>query len=151
MPQSLANVTLHVIFSTKSRQPFLVDPQLRDKLAGYMVGTLKNIGCPSIITGVVQDHVHVLCNLSRTMTVAKLVEELKTFSSAWVKREVPELSEFYWQNGYGAFSVSQSNIPVVRRYIANQEEHHRVRTFQDEYRLFLKRHGIEFDERYVWD
>ena len=123
MPLSLANVTLHIIFSTKHRQPFLVDPKLRDELAGYLVGTLKNIGCPSIVTGVVKDHIHVLCNLSRTITIANLVEELKTSSSAWVKETAPKLSDFYWQSGYGAFSVSQSNIEEVRRYIANQEEY----------------------------
>lgn len=151
MPQSHANVLLHIVFSTKHRKPFLRNESARDVMTGYLVGTLRNLKCPSLITGVVEDHVHILCNLSRTITIAKLVEEIKTSSSARIKEEGPKLRDFHWQNGYGAFSVSQSNVDEVRRYISNQEEHHRVKTFQEEYRLFLKRHGIEFDERYVWD
>lgn len=151
MPQSLSNVLLHVVFSTKHRQPFLRDPKVRDVMTGYLVGTLRNIQCPSLIVGVVEDHVHILCNLHRTVTMAKLVEEVKTSSSARIKEEGTSLRDFHWQNGYGAFSVSQSNVEAVKEYIANQEEHHRKRTFQEEYRLMLQRHGIEWDERYVWD
>lgn len=120
-------------------------------MVGYLVGTLRNLNCPSVILGVVEDHVHILCNLSRTITVAHLVEQVKTSSSARIKEEGPGLQGFHWQNGYGVFSVSQSNVGEVKRYIAKQEEHHRTRTFQEEFRLFLKRHRIEFDERYVWD
>ena len=151
MPQSLANVLLHVVFSTKHRQPFLRDADVRGVMTGYLVGTLRNIQCPSLIVGVVEDHIHILCNMHRTVTIAKLVEEVKTSSSARIKEEGPKLKDFHWQNGYGAFSVSQSNVEQVREYIANQEEHHRKRTFQEEFRLMLKRHGIEWDERYVWD
>ncbi len=151
MPQSLANVLIHAIFSTKHRQPFLKKTQDRDAMTGYLVGTLQNIKCPSLIVGVVSDHVHILCNLSRTLSIAQLIEEIKTSSSAWIKNQGPHLEEFHWQNGYGAFSVSQSNAPEVKRYIENQEEHHRTRTFQEEFRLFLERHGIAYDERYVWD
>ena len=120
-------------------------------MTGYMIGALKNIGCPSIIVGVVADHVHILCNLSRTTTIAELVQELKTSSSARIKKEGAALHDFHWQNGYGAFSVSQSNIEAVSTYIAHQEEHHRKVTFQEEYRRFLERHGLEWDEKYVWD
>ena len=151
MPQSLANVLLHVVFSTKNRIPFLNTPELRGIMTGYMVGTLQNINCPSLIVGVVEDHVHILCNLSRTITISKLIEELKTGSSARIKAEGSRVQEFYWQNGYGAFFVSQSNVEVVKTYIANQEEHHRKLTFQEEYRRFLERHGLVWDERYVWD
>jgi REP element-mobilizing transposase RayT len=151
MPQSLANVLLHVVFSTKHRQPFLRELRTREFLTAYLVGTLRNLDCPSLIIGVVEDHVHILCNLHRTVTIAKLVEEIKTSSSLRLKDEHKSLKDFQWQNGYGAFSVSQSNVPAVRRYIATQEEHHRRRSFQDELRLLLRRHGIEFDERYVWD
>jgi REP element-mobilizing transposase RayT len=151
MPQSLANVLLHVIFSTKNRRPFLRAPHVRDVMAGYLAGTLKNLKCSSITLGVVEDHVHILCNLSRTITIAQLVEQVKKSSSARIKEEGPAWSDFHWQNGYGAFSVSQSNVAEVRRYIENQEERHRTHTFQEELRLFLKRHGLEFDERYVWD
>ena len=151
MPQSLANVLLHIVFSTKHRQPFLRNRQARDVMTGYVIGTLRNLQCPSLAVGVVEDHIHILCNLHRTITIAKLVEEVKTSSSARIKEEGPELVNFHWQNGYGAFSVSQSNVDEVRRYVLNQEEHHRRRTFQEEFRLLLACHQIEFDERYVWD
>lgn len=149
MPQSLANVLLHVVFSTKNRKPFLKNADLREELNAYMVGTLVKIGCPSLITRCVEDHLHCLCQMSRTISIAKLIEEMKTESSVWVKSQGVE--DFYWQGGYGAFSVSQSNAPQVKVYIANQEERHRRVSFQDEFRALLQRHGIEFDERYVWD
>jgi REP element-mobilizing transposase RayT len=149
--QSLANVLLHIIFSTKNRAPLLKSKDLREQLEGYMVGTLKNIECPSIITRTVEDHLHCLCQLSRKISIARLIEEMKTESSKWLKRQSPSLQDFYWQAGYGAFSVSQSNRDQVKIYIANQEEHHRKVTFQDELRALLRRHNIEFDERYVWD
>lgn len=107
--------------------------------------------CPSLIVGTVDDHAHILCSLHRTTTIAQLVEEVKTSSSSRIKEEASALKGFHWQNGYGAFSVSPSNIEQVKTYIAGQEEHHRKRTFQEEYRLMLERHGIEYDERYVWD
>jgi REP element-mobilizing transposase RayT len=151
MPQSLANVLLHVVFSTKHRQPWLKSEKSRDVMTGYLVGTLRNIDCPSLTVGVVDNHVHILCNLSRTITIAKLVQEIKTSSSARIKEEHPALKDFAWQNGYGAFSVSQSMKDTVKHYIATQEEHHRVRTFQEEFRELLARHAIPFDERYVWD
>jgi len=151
MPQSLANVLIHLVFSTKNRHPFLRRRELRDVMTGYLIGTLENLKCPSLQVGVVEDHAHILCQLHRTMAVAKLVEELKTSSSVRIKEEGAGLRDFHWQNGYGVFSVSQSNAPQVKQYVANQEEHHRQMTFQDEYRAMLERHGIEFDERYVWD
>jgi REP element-mobilizing transposase RayT len=112
---------------------------------------MRNLKCPSIITGVVEDHVHILCNLHRTISIAQLVEEIKTGSSKRIKEEGPNLRDFHWQNGYGAFSVSQSSVEQVKGYIANQEEHHRKTTFQEELRLMFERHGIEYDERFVWD
>jgi REP element-mobilizing transposase RayT len=151
MSQSLANVLIHVTYSTKHRKPFLRNPHVRDVMTGYLVGTLRNMKCPSLIVGVVEDHVHILCNLHRTVTIAKLVEEVKRSSSARIKQEGTSLNNFHWQNGYGVFSVSQSNAEQVKSYIANQDEHHRKRTFQEELRLLLDRHGIEYDERYVWD
>ncbi len=151
MPQSLSNVLLHVIFSTKNREPFLKTKELRQELHAYLVGTLRNIECPALIVGGVADHVHVLCRLSRTKTVASLIEEMKTESSKWVKRHKVGESPFYWQSGYAAFSVSASNAARVKHYIDEQESHHRVKTFQDELRAFLRRHQVEFDERYVWD
>ena len=151
MPQSLSNVLVHIVFSTKHRKPWLRNEAARNVMTGYLIGTLQNIQCPSLIVEVVEDHVHILCNLQRTMSIARLVEEIKTSSSARIKEEGPALRDFHWQNGYGAFSVSQSNVQQVYDYIANQQEHHRMRTFQEEYRLLLERHQISFDERYVWD
>jgi len=151
MPQSLSNILIHLVFSTKNREPYLRTPELRGIMTGYMVGILQNIKCPSLIVGAVEDHVHILCSLHRTVTVARLVEELKTSSSVRIKEEGPALRDFHWQNGYGVFSVSPSNVEPVKAYIANQEEHHRKRTYQEEFRLMLERHGIEYDERYVWD
>jgi REP element-mobilizing transposase RayT len=151
MPQSLADVVIHIVFSTKTRVPFLKLTVLRERLDAYIVGTLMNLDCPSIITRSVEDHIHILCHLSRTISIGQLIKEIKTSSSAWVKQQDPHLDDFYWQAGYGAFSVSRSNVEQVKQYIANQEEHHRTRTFQEEFRLLLQRHGIEYDERYVWD
>jgi REP element-mobilizing transposase RayT len=151
VPQSLSNVLLHVIYSTKNRGPFLRDARLRGELDGYLVGTLQNIECASLSVKSVADHVHVLCRLSRTVTIAKLLETLKSESSKWIKRHECGTPAFQWQTGYAAFSVSASNAGRVKRYIENQDEHHRVRSFQDELRAFLRRHQVEFDERYVWD
>jgi REP element-mobilizing transposase RayT len=151
MPHSLANVLLHIVFSTKNRAPFLQSPKIREEMEAYMVGTLVAIECPSLIVRTVEDHLHCLCELSRTKSIAKLVEELKVESSSWAKKQDSALRDFHWQAGYGAFSVSQSNAADVKTYIANQEQHHRKITYQDELRLLLTRHEIEFDERYVWD
>jgi putative transposase len=151
VPQSLSNVLIHVVFSTKDRQPYLRTPDLRGTMTGYVIGILRNIKCPSLIVGAVEDHMHILCGLHRTVTIANVVEEVKTASSARIKEEGPNVRDFHWQNGYGAFSVSPSNVEQVKAYIAAQEEHHRKRTFQEEFRLILERHGIECDERYVWE
>lgn len=151
MPQSLADVLLHIVFSTKNRVPFLKSTKLREQLNAYIVGTLENLDCPSIITRSVEDHIHILCHLSRTMSIADLIKEIKTSSSVWLKDQGRDLADFHWQAGYGAFSVSRSNVEQVKHYIANQEEHHRTRTVQEEFRLLFDRHGIKFDERYVWD
>ena len=129
MPQSLANVLLHIVFSTKDRRPFLQSEKVRGELNAYLVGTLQNIGCPSLIVRTVDDHVHCLCQLSRTKTIADLVQEMKVESSSWAKKQGPALRDFSWQSGYGAFSVSQSNVEQVKAYIANQEEHHRRMSF----------------------
>ncbi len=150
MAQSLARVVLHITFSTKERRSFLRSSELRGALDGYVVGTLENLKCPSIITRSVEDHIHILCNLARTITIAKLLQEVKASSSEWVKKE-QGVQAFYWQNGYGAFSVSESNVKRVTQYIANQEHHHQKMSFQDEFRLLLKRHSIPYDEQYVWD
>lgn len=150
MPQSLARLYVHLIFSTKHRQPLLRD-RLRDSLHAYMATVIRNIDCPATLINSVEDHVHVLFELARTVALSKAVEEVKKTSSKWIKTQDDDLASFAWQGGYGAFAVSESNCPTVRDYIANQREHHRTRTFQEEFRMFLERHGVEFDERYVWD
>ena len=151
MPQSLARVVLHVTFSTKNRAPFLKGADLRKRLHAYMAGVLQKIGCDPILIGGVEDHVHLLCNLSRTVTIAELVEEAKKAPSRWMKDQGPQYQDFFWQSGYGAFSVSESIVEQVRAYIATQEEHHQKVSFQDEFRALCRKHGLEIDPRYVWD
>ena len=150
MAQSLSRILVHLIFSTKNREPFLV-PEIRTELHSYLAGVLREEECPALQVGGVADHVHLLFGLSRTRTVAQVVEQVKTSSSKWIKPRGQAFAGFHWQAGYGAFSVSQSNAAAVAQYIRSQEEHHRTQTFQDEYRALLHRHGIEFDERCLWD
>src|SRR5437868_2804967 len=145
MPQSLARNLIHLIFSTKNRAP-LLRADVRPDLHGYMAGIFKHWDSPAIIIGSVEDHIHILFNLSKNHALSKVVEEVKRGSSKWIKTQGPEFAEFYWQNGYGAFSVSPSQLDVVSQYIANQEEHHRTVGFQNEFREFCRRHGVEFDE-----
>ena len=151
MPQSLAKILVHTVFSTKDRRPFLRGKSLRDELHRYMGGILTNHDCQPISIGGVEDHVHILSMLSRTCEAAEMVKEVKRSSSLWLKTKNPDLSDFAWQNGYGIFSIGQSQVETVQDYIAGQEEHHRKVSFQDELREFLRRYEIEFDERYVWD
>jgi REP element-mobilizing transposase RayT len=151
MSQSLTQIYLHIVFSTKHRAPFLKDRELRSRLHAYLVGACKNLGCPSLQVGGVEDHVHILCRLSKNITVANLLQELKRESSKWLKTQARDLEDFYWQNGYGAFSVSASQVDAVKEYIETQEEHHRTMSFQDEFRRLCHKHGVEIDERYVWD
>jgi putative transposase len=150
MPQSLARLHIHLIFSTKNRERLISD-DVRDSLHAYMATVLQNMGCPPVLINSVEDHVHILFDLARTVPVSATVEEVKKASSKWIKTQGAPFASFAWQAGYGAFAVSESNVPAVRDYIAGQREHHRKKTFQDEYRAFLVRHGIDFDERYVWD
>ena len=151
MSQSLAKILVHLVFSTKERRPFLRDLQLRDELHRYLGGIILNLDCQPIIVGGVEDHVHSLFALARTSALSEIVKEIKRGSSLWIKTKSKGLSDFAWQNGYGAFSIGSSQIEAVRRYIKNQEEHHRTASFQDEFRTLLRRYRIEFDERYVWD
>jgi REP element-mobilizing transposase RayT len=151
VPQSLAQIYLHVVFSTKGRKPFLTDAALRGRTHAYLAGICKNLDCPAVIVGGVEDHVHILCRFGRTIEVATLLRELKRDSSKWIKVEEPRLDEFQWQSGYGAFSISPSHVAALKDYILKQEDHHRQESFQDEFRRLCKKYGIEIDERYVWD
>ncbi len=150
MPQSLSTVLVHLVFSTKKREP-RIRAAVESELHAYVATVLKNDGCPPRAVGGMADHIHVLFFLSRVKTIAEIVEKLKTSTSIWIKTKGPEFHEFHWQTGYGAFSVSPSQASEVIEYIQNQRQHHRGRMFQDEYRALLARHGILYDEKYVWD
>ena len=116
-----------------------------------MAGTLQSLECEPILLNGVEDHIHVLCNLSRNLAVAKVVEELKKSSSKWIKTQGSEYKDFHWQTGYGVFSVSQSNVEAVREYVGSQEEHHLKVSFQDEFRSLCRKHGVCLDERFAWE
>ena len=151
MAQSLSRLWTHLIFSTKERFPFLRDKTIRGDMHAYLATVLRSHDCETLIINGCSDHVHALFALSRKYAISTIVKEVKRTSSAWVKEIAPPLGKFHWQNGYGAFSVSQSHVGRVCRYIENQERHHQRTTFQDEYREFLRKYQIKFDERYVWD
>ncbi len=150
MPQSLANVLIHIVFSTKDRAP-LIQPGIEEELIRYLASVCRACGSPAHKIGGTEDHVHIACSLSRTITVSKLLEEVKKSSSKWIKTKGTRYSHFSWQAGYGAFSIGQSQLGALKHYIKAQKEHHRRRTFQEEFREFLKKYRIEYDERYVWD
>ena len=151
MPQSLAKILVHAVFSTKDRRPFLRDKNLREEMHRYLGGILNQLDCQPVIVGGVEDHVHLLCGFSRTITIANWIKELKRISNLWLKQQDQTFADFEWQGGYAVFSVSHSNIERVKGYIARQEQHHRKISFQDELRALLRKHAIEWDERYVWD
>jgi putative transposase len=150
MPQSLSNILIHLIWSTKDRHPWL-EHDLREKTHAYIAGIVRQCDCEAYRVGGVSDHVHLAVRLTRTISVANLVREVKTASSKWIKLQNPALKDFSWQQGYGVFSIGMSQKDALLNYIDAQEEHHRTRTFQEEYRAFLIKYGIEYDERYVWD
>ena len=152
MPQSLAKVLVHIVYSTKGRHAWLKDIEMRKELYAIKATVLRdNVDSPALIINGVEDHIHAFCLLSRKFAIKDVIQEAKTETTKWIKKQGPEYSDFNWQSGYGIFSVSESNVEKVKQYIANQQEHHKKRTFQDEFRELCKRHGIEIDERYVWD
>ena len=150
MPQSLDNVLLHIVFSTKDRTPCLGN-SVRPALHAYLATVARNAGCECPRVGGVSDHVHLAIQFSRTTTIAALVEELKTSSSKWLKTGFSQLTGFAWQREYGVFSVGPADLAALLTYIDEQEEHHRTRTFQEEHLTSLKKYRIFHDERYVWD
>lgn len=150
MGQSLVKNYIHIVFSTKYRQPLIHEPY-EAELHSYLGGICKKLECHPLKIGGYTDHVHILCMLSKKIALMKLVEEVKSHSSKWFKTLDSSLQSFYWQDGYGAFSVNPGQIGRVTTYIANQHEHHGRKSYQDEYRAFLKKHEVEYDERYVWD
>ncbi len=150
MPQSLAKIYVHLIFSTKGRERVIAD-DVRSDLHAYFGGILNHLGCVPVEINTEPDHAHLLFVLSRTETISNVVGQLKKSSNDWLRGKHQQFAQFFWQGGYGAFSVSESLVEEVRQYIRNQRQHHQRLTFQDEFRAFLRRYGIEFDERYVWD
>ena len=150
MPQSLSKVYVHITFSTKHRYPF-IDKAIEQELWEYIGGTCKALECNPIRVGGHSDHVHICCLLSKKITQIKLLEEVKKESSKWMKTKGAQYENFYWQDGYGIFSVNPYELDKVVEYINNQHEHHKKRTFQQELVAFLKKYKVEYDERYLWD
>jgi putative transposase len=152
MPQSFANILVHIVFSTKGRKPFLNNDELRSHLYAYLSKLLKtNVDSPSILINGMPDHVHILCSLSRKHSIMEVLREIKSRSTTWLKAQSSETKHFAWQSGYGIFSVSESNCEQVAQYIRQQQTHHKKFSFQDEFRLLCQKHGVELDERYAWD
>ena len=149
MSQSLAKVAIHLVFATQDRKRFL-DDQIRSPLHAYIITVLRNLRSPAVVINSVEDHVHILFELGRTVALSSAVEGIKRTSSRWIKTQGTEFARFGWQSGYGAFAVSESNTAAVRRYIERQKEHHQRLTFEDEYRAFLQRHGVVYDEAHLW-
>ena len=142
MPQSLAKVNVHIVFTTKYVRELIKD-EIRDELHSYVIGVLSNLGSYTYEIYANPDHIHILCTLPRIITMANLVSKIKTASSKWLKNK--GIPDFYWQDGYGIFSVSSSKVEVVKKYIKNQPQHHEEVDCKDEFRLFLKENGIEYD------
>jgi putative transposase len=149
MPQSFGSLHCHLVFSTKQRLP-QITADIQPRLFEYIGGILRNHSSCLIAAGGMPDHVHLLVSLGRTVAAAEAVRLIKSNSSAWMHNEL-SLPDFRWQDGYGAFAVSYSNIDSVKLYLANQAQHHAHKTFQDEFLEFLRRHDLEWDERYIWD
>jgi REP element-mobilizing transposase RayT len=150
VPQSLSKVVLHIVFSTKDREPWL-DKDVRLRLHAYLATVCRDLSAEVSGVNGVADHVHLITTLPRTISQADLIEKLKKTSSKWIKTLDPRYRDFFWQRGYSAFSVSPSQLAVVVKYVEMQEEHHHRKTFQEEYRELLRKHRVEFDERYIWD
>jgi REP element-mobilizing transposase RayT len=150
LSQSLASILVHIIFSTKTRLP-LIRSEIKQELYAYIVSIARSYDSHVHEIGGVNDHVHLLLSLPRTMSLSKLIEEIKKGSSKWIKTKGTFYNDFSWQRGYGAFSIGRSNFDPLSKYIKSQEEHHSKVSFQDEYRILLKKYGVAFDEKYIWD
>jgi putative transposase len=150
VPQSLSKVILHVVFSTKNRERIITDG-LKTNLQAYLAGICRAKASEALRVGGTDNHVHLACTLPRTLTQSKLLEEIKKSSSAWIKKQPGAPGHFSWQAGYGAFSVSQSQLPELMRYIDRQEKHHRIKTFEEELVELLTKYAVKHDEKYLWD
>lgn len=150
MPQSLSNALIHIVFSTKYRVT-IIDDEIEPKLFGYIGNICNEQKCNTLIVGGYRNHIHILCRLYRPLSQSDLVKQIKAYSSKWMKTQGEKYKNFSWQDGYGIFSVSQSDSGRVKRYIQNQRQHHQNKNFKDEYRTFLNLNEINFDEKYVWE
>jgi putative transposase len=150
VPQSFVSLNCHIVFSTKNREP-LIAPPVTDRLYSYIGGVFRGEGATLMAAGGMPDHVHLFVSLGKTNSVANLLRVVKTNSSKWIHETFREMGGFAWQTGYGAFAVSCSNSARIKRYIADQKEHHRARSFKDEFLALLERHGLDYDERYIWE
>ncbi|MFC1849016.1 IS200/IS605 family transposase [candidate division CSSED10-310 bacterium] len=150
MGQSLAQIYLHLIFGTKWQKP-LLDPGISLELFPDMISIMRSLECPVLAVNGTDDHVHILFKLSKKIALSTAVEKVKSNSSGWIKKKDRKYTQFYWQNGYGAFSIGQSGVKDLKRYIASQREHHKVKTFKEEFLEFLKAYKLEYDEKYLWD
>jgi putative transposase len=150
VPQSLHALGAHIIFSTKQRHPDL-KKELRPRVCAYIAGVLDNLECHNITVGGIEDHLHILCNLTKKYAPMKVLEIVKKESSKWIKQQANGPKGFHWQDGYGLFGVSPSHFEAVRKYVLNQEEHHKKMSFQEELLRILKKYRVDYDERYLWD
>jgi len=150
MPHSILKILVHIVFSTKNRAD-LITPEIENELFGYIHGIVENNNSKLIIAGGMPNHIHLLVSLPKKIDVPDLIGDIKRDSSSWIKKQGAEFGNFYWQKGYGAFSIGQSQVGTVTRYIKNQKEHHRKRNFEDEFRVLLKKYEVEYDERYLWE
>ena len=149
MAQSLSKILVHIIFSTKERRSWL-DEVIVDELYRYIAGILKQCNCEARQIGGTENHIHILCALSKNYALNKIIEMIKIGSSKWIKTKGGIYNDFYWQSGYGAFSISSTHENVVCNYIANQKEHHKQITFEEELEKILKKHHVTYDVRYIW-
>jgi putative transposase len=150
MPQSLVRILVHVCFSTKNRVD-LINPEIENELFGYLHGIVENNKSKLILANGTTNHVHLLISLGKVLSISELIGDIKRDSSSWIKKQDANFSNFYWQEGYGAFSVGQTEDETVIKYIANQKEHHETKDYKTEFRGFLKKYNIDYDEKYVWD
>ncbi len=153
MPQSIVKMLAHIIFSTFStkNRADLIHLEIEKDLFGYIHGIVENNKAKLIITNGTTNHIHLLVSLPKKIDIPELIGDIKRDSSTWIKKRDSQFSNFYWQRGYGAFSIGQLEIDLVKNYIANQKEHHKEKDFKMEYRGFLRKYDLEFDEQYVWD
>lgn len=150
MSQSLSKILLHIVFSTKDRRPW-IDEAISPELYAYMATIIRGLDCEAFRVGGANDHVHIACSLSRTVTVSSILKELKASSSAWIKKQGPQYHDFAWQPGYAAFSLGHSQLPALLSYIEKQREHHAKRNFKDELVELLEKYEVDYDEQYLWD